>query len=70
MDVASTALTNAWLQAVWRVQHASTPEPQVRRDELTLTDVIESALRDGGVDSEDPHWVDPSRPGARVDRLA
>ena len=70
MDVASTALTNAWLQAVWRVQHASTPEPQVRRDELTLTDVIESALRDGGVDSEDPHWVDPSRPGTRVDRLA
>ena len=70
MDVASTALTNAWLQAVWRVQHAQDQLPNVRQTDLTRTDVIESALRGGGVDSSDPQWVDPARPGAQVDRLA
>ena len=70
MDVASTALTNAWLQAVWRVQHARSEQPQVTQDNLTLTDVIESALRGGGLDSQDPQWVDPARPGLQVDRLA
>ena len=70
MDVASTALTNAWLQAVWRVQHARVGEPRVTQDHLTLTDVIESALRGGGLDSQDPQWIDPARPGTQVDRLA
>ena len=70
MDTVSTALTNAWLQAVWRVQHARNEQPHVTQDQTTLTDVIESALRGGGLDSADPQWVDPLRPGLQVDRLA
>ena len=68
MDVATTALTNAWLQAVWRVQYARDQQPQIAQDERTMTDVMERALRAGGPDSNEPQW-DPSRPGSRVDRL-
>jgi hypothetical protein len=67
MDIASTALTGAWLAAVTRVQSHSTLE-RVAREDRTLTDVIESALRHGGLDSRDPQWVDPNRPAHRLDR--
>jgi hypothetical protein len=68
MDAISTALTNAWLEAVRRVQSARPPVQQVVRDERTLTDAMESALRHGGLDSQDGHWVDSTAPGQVLDR--
>ena len=67
MDPIATALTNAWLQAVCRTR--STPHPQVNAvpDERGMTDVIEHALRGGGLDSKDPQWVDPMRAGQQID---
>jgi hypothetical protein len=67
MDAVATAPTNAWLQAVHRTQSA--PHPQVNGvpDERTMTDVIERALRGGGLDSTDPQWVAPIRTGQQVD---
>jgi hypothetical protein len=70
MDITSAALANAWLQAVARIQSQQTPGPPVPRDEQTMTNVIESALRHGTLDSRDPQWQDPSRPGQVVDRVA
>jgi hypothetical protein len=67
MDAISTALTNAWLEAVRRVQSARPQMQQVARDERTLTDAIESALRHGGLDSADAHRGDPA-PGRVLDR--
>jgi hypothetical protein len=67
MDTASTALTGAWLQAVARLQAQPSQLAPVPAAERTMTDVIESALRHGGLDSLDPHWVDPGAPGALVD---
>ena len=68
MDAISTALTNAWLEAVRRVQSAR-PLPQpVARDERTLTDAMEAALRHGGLDSQDATRVEPTAPGQLVDR--
>jgi hypothetical protein len=68
MDAISTALTNAWLEAVRRVQSARPQMQQVARDERTLTDVMESALRHGGLDAADAHRVDRAAPGHVVDR--
>jgi hypothetical protein len=68
MDITSAALTNAWLQAVSRIQSQQTPGPPVPREERTMTDVIEGVLRSGGLDSQDPQWEDPSHPGHVVDR--
>jgi hypothetical protein len=68
MDAISTALTTAWLEAVHRVQSAQSPVPKAAAAEQTLTDVIESGLRHGGVDSTDPNWVDPTAPGQVLDR--
>ena len=70
MDITSAALTNAWLQAVARIQSQQTPGPPVPRAEQTMTNVIESALRHGTLDSRDPQWKDPSGPGLLVDRLS
>ena len=69
MDVASTALSNAWLQAVARIQSERTQPAPVPRDERTLTDVIEDALRRGNFEVHEPQAANPSRPGAVVDRL-
>jgi hypothetical protein len=70
MDIASTTLTNAWLQAVARVQSQRVFGARVAAAERTITDVIERALRSGGLDSQDPQWVDPTRPGQLVDRVS
>ncbi|MDB5598415.1 MAG: hypothetical protein JWN71_459 [Xanthobacteraceae bacterium] len=69
MSVDMSGLTAAWLGAVVRSQAKPTllPErPSVEQN--TLTDVIEGALRTGGLDSKDPDWVDPLAPGQLVDR--
>jgi hypothetical protein len=68
MDAISTALTTAWLEAVHRVQSAQSPVPKVTPEERTLTDVIESGLRHGGIDSKDTNWVEPTAPGRVLDR--
>jgi hypothetical protein len=68
MDAISTALTNAWLDAVRRVQSAQPQSQPVARDERTLTDAMEAALRHGGLDSKDAQWVDPAAPGQVLDR--
>ena len=67
MDPVATALTNAWLQAVYRTQSAPHPQVNAVPDERTITDVIEHALRGGGLDSRDPQWVDPMRAGQQID---
>jgi hypothetical protein len=67
MDTASMALTSAWLQAVSRLQAPATQLAPIPAAERTMTDVIESALRHGSLDSLDPQWVDPNAPGALVD---
>jgi hypothetical protein len=68
MDAISTALTNAWLEAVRRVRSAQPPAPTVARDERTLTDAMESALRHGALDSQDAQRVDSAAPGQVLDR--
>ena len=68
MDAISTALTTAWLEAVHRVQSVQSPVPKVAPAEQKLTDVIESGLRHGGIDSKDANWVDPTAPGRILDR--
>jgi hypothetical protein len=68
MDAISTALTTAWLEAVHRVQSVPSPVPKVASAEQTLTDVIESGLRHGGIDSKEPTWVDPMAPGQLIDK--
>jgi hypothetical protein len=61
MDIVATALTAAWLDAVRKTQTAvplgTTPTGRAE----DLTDVMENALRHGGVDSADPGWSDPAR---------
>jgi hypothetical protein len=69
MDVASSALTKAWLQAVVRIQSERTQPAPVPQAERTLTDVIERALRHGHVATQKPDPIDPMRPGATLDRL-
>jgi hypothetical protein len=68
MDV--NALAVAWLSAFQRIQSKPPPGPERPWAEPTLTNVIERALREGGMDSKDPGWVDPTQPGARIDRSA
>jgi hypothetical protein len=68
MDIASAALTGAWLEAVGRLYSQPTLSNRIPANERTMTDVMESALRHGGLDSLDPQWVDPNAPGARLDR--
>ena len=69
MDVAALAgLTAAWLAAVVRTQSKPPALPHAGPGE-TLTDVIEGALRSGGIDSTDPGRADPARPGQVVNRL-
>ena len=67
MNIVATALTAAWLDAVRRTRMETPPHAQPVRPAETLTDVMESALRHGGLDSLDPDWVDPTRPGQVVD---
>ena len=55
----TTALTNAWLRAVWRVQHDRNQQPTVGQAKRSMTDVIERAPRGGGLDPKEPQWVDP-----------
>jgi hypothetical protein len=62
MDAISNALTGAWLEAVRRVQSTRPPVEPVTRDERTLTDAMEAALRHGGLDSQDAQWADPAAP--------
>jgi hypothetical protein len=61
MDIVATALTAAWLDAVLKTRTAVPPgtEPTGRAE--SLTDVMENALRHGGIDSADPGWTDPAR---------
>jgi hypothetical protein len=57
-------LTNAWVQAVHRIQSGDDPLPKKSHGERTMTEIIERALR---------HGLDPdnSSPSAhRVDRTA
>lgn len=69
MDITATALTVAWLDAVRRVQSDAVrrfrdqvPQVEPAADERMLTDVIESALVNGGMQLQDPaagpHQVD------------
>jgi hypothetical protein len=69
MDIRSTALSNAWLEAVARIQAQRSERPPVPRDERTLTHAIERMLRHGSLDPLDAEWVDPTRPRQLVDRL-
>ena len=61
MDLAASAGTSAiWLDAFVRTQ--TKPDvPEQPGPAKTLTDVIERALRSGGLDSKDPDWVDPTK---------
>ena len=67
MDAVATSLTNAWLQAVCRTRSAQHPQVKVTPAERTMADVMERALRGGGLDSKDPQWVDPKRAGQQID---
>jgi len=70
MSVEMSGLTVAWLDAVLRTQTRPSLVPERMSDkQSTLTDAIEGALRTGGVDSQDPNWVDPLAP-SQVDPLA
>ena len=44
MDIASTALTNAWLQAVWRVQFERAQPANITGGERTISRVTSSLL--------------------------
>jgi len=69
MDAIATSLTNTWLQAVYRTQSEQHPRVKVTPAERTMADVMERALRGGGLDSKDPQWVDPMRPGQQIDLM-
>jgi hypothetical protein len=60
MDPISTALTNAWLQAVVQLRAPATDMPPRTGPPQTLTDVIENGLRHDGV----------TNPGRAVDQYA
>jgi hypothetical protein len=60
MDPISTALTNAWLEAVVRLGTPATDLPQRSRPPQNLTDVVEDALRRDGA----------TNPGQVVDQIA
>jgi hypothetical protein len=76
MDIISTALTQAWLDAVRRAQserlrsfREQAPEASVSASERTLTEVIESALVRGGV--QPPETLAPADSAAnQVDKVA
>ncbi len=55
------AMTAAWLDAVRRTQLAVPLNARQPGPAETLTEVMESALRHGGLDSLDSSWVDPAR---------
>lgn len=61
MDIVATALTAAWLDAVRRTQMAVPLTERQSGFAESLTDVMESALRHGGLDSLDSSWTDPTR---------
>ena len=69
MDPVATALTNAWLQAVYRTRSEQHPQVKVTPAERTMSDVMERALRGGGLDSKDPQWTDPRRAGQQIDLM-
>jgi hypothetical protein len=69
MDIVSTALSNAWLEAAARIQAQRTERPPIPREERTLTHAIERVMRHGSLDPLDAEWVDPTRPRRLVDRL-
>jgi hypothetical protein len=57
MDPISMSLTNAWLDAVRRIQSADlqnflqqSPQAAPSHGERSLTDAIENVLKDGGAD--------------------
>jgi len=61
MDIVATALTAAWLDAVRRTRMAVPLNARQQGPADTFTEVVESALRHGGLDSLDSSWVDPTR---------
>lgn len=67
MDIIATALTAAWLDAVRRTQTIVPGGAEAPARAESLTDVMEHALRHGGLDSLDPGWTDPLRPGQVLD---
>jgi hypothetical protein len=60
MDPISTALTNAWLEAVARLAAPATDLPQRAGPPQNLTDVVEGALRRDGA----------RNPGQVIDQIA
>ena len=79
----STALTTAWLDAVFRVRSAAhqhfvqqVPQAKAPRTDRTLADTIESGLQNAG--AKPPATINPIEPSAEsraafdrhVDRLA
>jgi hypothetical protein len=69
MDPVSTALANAWLDAVSRIQSERTPPSQSSSEGRTLTDVIESGLRGAGAQRIEPVRSEQGSQGLHVDRL-
>ena len=67
MDVFATSLTNAWLEAVARVQAPREPPPKPLPTVNTLTDVIERALR--GAEPPPRRSEDRSQSPHAIDRL-
>jgi hypothetical protein len=58
-------LTNAWLQAIHRIQSGNDLLPKVSHGERTMTEVIERALRRSAVEPSDPSML-----RHRIDRTA
>lgn len=63
-----TSLTNAWLEAVARVQSGHVPQPRPAQSVQTMTEVIERALRDAGPPQREPHRTPHTN--HEIDRLA
>jgi len=79
----STALTTAWLDAVFRVRSAAyqnfvqqVPQAKAPRTDRTLVDTIASALQDAGakplqtINPIEPSTESSAAPNQHVDRLA
>lgn len=67
MDISATNFQAAWLDAVRRIQTHQPPLPERPRQEDTLTDILEDALRAAGPDSAEPGWVAPNSPSQKID---
>jgi hypothetical protein len=58
-------LASAWLHAIHRIQSGDDLLPKISRGERTMTEIIERALRDSGLEPMEPTTSDH-----RVDRTA